>query len=101
MKFRVRRRYDRGVKLSERDFANAPEVVGEVTTHHVTLEDIGSVYVASINGQNRTEGPLLPELYRVELGAIAVNTIVLSGIERHKGPRGVHEAYQEWFLSPS
>jgi hypothetical protein len=94
MKFLVRCRYDCGVRIPDGEFSNRPGVVGDLRTYFLE-----TVHVAHLVIDGRDKDGLRP-LYHVEFGGSAPLAMSLRGVERHHGRRGVHEVYQEWYLTP-
>jgi len=96
MKFRVRRFYDRGVRLTEREFDRQEGVVGEVHSYRLEGE-----HVADLITEQAISRKGYPSLYRVALRSLGTHAMTLQGVEKHQGRRGVHEVYQEWHLTPA
>src|SRR4051812_19936473 len=96
MKFRVRRFYDRGVRLTDREFHQQDGVVGDVRSYLMQGEHIAELIVEAAISRHG-----YPSLHRVVFAGMAPSAMVLAGVEKHEGRRGVHEVYQEWHLTPA
>jgi hypothetical protein len=85
MRATVRRRYERGRLLPDRDFANVPPVTGDLTiawrSQHDRGRAISFAQVSAIGERGRLGDPMIPDLQGPLLVGLHGNLMSLAGTE--------------------
>ena len=100
MKFAVRCKYRKGIRLKTGDVVNAPARIGDLRTQFELDGDTGQmVMVATLTDDRSKIGALLPDLRHVHMSAIEHHSLTLHGMELAAVGGEMVEVRLEWWVS--
>ena len=100
MKFSVRCKYRKGVRLQDAEVLASPACTGDLRTEFELDDDSGQmVLAAKLHGGKNLIDSLLPDLRHVHLVGFSLSSFTLHGMEAvHVGGQ-LMEVRQEWWVS--